>query len=507
MTTRVVTTNHGRLRGCLVGGVYAFKGVPYAAPPFSVDRLQPPRQVEPWGGIRDALSFGAEPPQLRPPADHPAAAMVWDPAAPGDDCLNLNVWTPDPASAGLPVMVWIPGGMFEVGTGASYDGSRFARDGIVCVTINYRVGPEGFLYLSDGDANLGLLDQIAALEWVRDNIAAFGGDPANVTVFGESAGAMSIGTLLAMPRAEGLFRRAITQSGAADRVVPAATALRIGQYLADKLHVEPCRDAMATVPTARLLAAAAELKSDVLAYPDPALWSLDVIASALPWQPVVDGDVVPWRPIDGIAGGASAGVDVMAGSNTDDWRLFAAVNGSLERVTDETLSGPVIDNGFETTSAYGLSDDAVAAYRAAYPGASPGELLAAVETDWWCRMPALRLADAHTTSRSATYMYEFAWPSPAFGGRFGACHALEIPFVFDTLDLGPKQMQGALLGADPPEALAHAMHRAWVGFATTGDPGWPTYERERRATMRFDVISRVVDDPRAFERALWNGRH
>ena len=167
----------------------------------------------------------------------------------------------------------------------------------------------------------------------------------------------------------------------------------------------------------------------------------------------------------------------------------------------------MIDNGFETTSAYGLSDDDVAAYRAAYPGASPGELLAAVETDWWCRIPALRLADAHASTRSATYMYEFAWPSPAFGGRFGACHALEIPFVFDTLDLGPHQMQGALLGTDPPEALAHAMHRAWVGFATTGDPGWPKYERERRATMRFDVISRVVDDPRAFERALWNGRH
>jgi carboxylesterase type B len=212
MTMTSVTTNHGKLRGSLAGGVHGFKGIPYAAPPFGANRLRPPRPVEPWSGIRDALSFGAEPPQLRPPADHPAAGMVWDPAEPGTDCLNLNVWTPDPAATGLPVMVWIPGGMFEVGTGASYDGSRFARDGVVCVTINYRVGPEGFLYLSDGHANLGLLDQIAALEWVRDDIAAFGGDPANVTVFGESAGAMSIGTLLAMPRAEGLFRRAVTQS-------------------------------------------------------------------------------------------------------------------------------------------------------------------------------------------------------------------------------------------------------------------------------------------------------
>ena len=276
--------------------MHCFLGVPYAAPPFGANRLRPPRPAEPWDGVRDAISFGAEPPQPKPPADDPVAAMVWDPAEPGEDCLNLNIWTPDPAAHGLPVMVWIPGGMFEVGSGATYDGSRFARDGIVCVTINYRVGPEGFLYLADGDANLGLLDQVAALEWVRDNIAAFGGDPSNVTIFGESAGAMSVGTLLAMPRAAGLFRRAICQSGAADRVIPAETALRIGRELAARLGIEPTRDAFAAIPPDRLLLAAAELKGDLVAHPDPDRWGLEVIASLLPWQPVIDGRVLPRAP-------------------------------------------------------------------------------------------------------------------------------------------------------------------------------------------------------------------
>ena len=502
MTAPVVTTRDGRLRGSVVAGVTGFKGIPYAAPPFGAGRLQPPRPVNPWDGIRDALEFGAEPPQPRMP-DGQAAGMVWDPATPGEDCLNLNVWTPDPAAHGLPVMVWIPGGMFEVCSGATYDGSRFARDGVVCVTINYRVGVEGFLYLADGAANLGLLDQIAALQWVHDQIAAFGGDPANVTIFGESAGAMSVGTLLAIPRADGLFRRAITQSGAADRVLTADDALRMGRTFADRLGVAPTRAAFAAIPPDRLVAATTKLKADVMAHPDPELWGLEVIASILPWQPVIDGDLLPARPIERIAEGASRDVDVIAGSNADDWRLFVVENGSMGRVTDATLAGPVVDHGFETVRAYGVSDEDLAAYRAAYPGASAVDVLAAVETDWWCRVPALRLAEAHAAAPAGTYLYEFAWPSAAMGGVFGACHALEIGFVFDTLDHGMEQMLGAMLeGA--PQALADAMHGAWVAFAATGDPGWPRYDLDRRATMRFDTVSQVVDDPRPFERALWS---
>jgi len=208
----IVKTRGGQVRGSVVDGVNTFKGIPYAAPPFGTRRFRPPQPVEPWSGMRDALVYGATVP--KPPYFPPFDALIPEPAIPGEDCLNLNIWSPDLGQAKLPVMVWIHGGAFANGTGAIYNGSRFARDGVVCVTINYRLGVDGFLYLGDGNANLGLLDQIAALEWVQENIRAFGGDPGNVTIFGESAGAMSVGTLLTMPRAAGLFRRAIAESGA-----------------------------------------------------------------------------------------------------------------------------------------------------------------------------------------------------------------------------------------------------------------------------------------------------
>lgn len=496
-------TRNGEIKGRVVDGVHTFLGVPYAAPPVGPLHLCPPQPARPWTGPRDTTIFGAEPYQLRPPPE--VQALVPDPAIPGPDCLNLNVWTPALDAARRPVMVWIPGGAFEAGTGATYDGSRFARDGVVCVTINYRVGIEGFVYLPDEVANLGLLDQVEALKWVRDNIAAFGGDPGNVTIFGESAGAMSVGTLLAVPRAEGLFRRAIAQSGAAHAVLTAADARRMAQHLAEFLEVPATREALAAVTPERLLEAHAELKSRIIAHPDPAVWGGNVVASATLWQPTIDGDVLPANPLERIAAGASAGVDLIVGTNTEDWRLFTAANG-LGQITEAVLTGPVAKHGFSTLAAYGLpADRALAAYRAAYPGAAPALLLAAVQTDWWVRIPAIRLAEARASGPGRTYMYEFAWPSPAFNGLLGACHALEIPFVFDTLDKGANQMMGGLLGPSPPQALATAMHRAWVSFARTGDPQWPRYETSRRATQRFNAVSQVVDDPRARERAFWEG--
>jgi para-nitrobenzyl esterase len=315
---------------------------------------------------------------------------------------------------------------------------------------------------------------------------------------------MSVGTLLSMPRADGLFRRAIAQSGAAHQVMSAATARRAGHHLADKLGVPATREAIAAVPVDRLLAAQAELKGELLAHPDPERWGDEVVTSVLPWQPVLDGDVIPAPPVDRIAAGAGAHVDVVVGTNTADWRLFRVADGTIDRISDEMLTGPVAVYGYQALAAYGLPvETALAAYRAAYPGASPGDLLAAVQTDWWCRIPAIRLADAHAKSPAATFMYEFAWRSPAFNGLLGACHALEIGFVFDTLDKGPDQMLGPFLGTDPPQQLADSMHAAWVAFATDGDPGWPRYDLSRRATMRLNITSEVVDDPRSAERALW----
>jgi carboxylesterase type B len=493
----VIRTQHGAVRGRFSDGVHTFKGVPYAAPPSGANRLRPPQPAQKWSGIRDALSFG---PKSRQPTYPPVIDLLLQELnVGGEDCLTLNIWSPGVQPAQHPVAVWIPGGMFEFhGTGASawYDGSRFARDGVVCVTINYRVGAEGFLYTGDGPANHGLLDQIAALTWVRDNIAAFGGDPANVTVFGESAGAMSIAALLSMPRAVGLFRRAILQSGAAHPVMSSRTALRVCRHLAGKLGVPATREALAAVPIDRLLQAQMALHEELDAKPDPGRWGDEVAFSRMPWQPVIDGDTIPAHPLDRIAEGAGAGVDVLIGTNTDEHRLFLVTTGAIDHITDEALAG--------TIKAYGLPiDETVSAYRAERPTASAGDLLAAILTDWYWRAPAIRLAEAHAKHSARTHLYEFAWRSPQFDARLGACHALEIPFVFDTLGHGTEP----LWGKHPPQMLADTMHAAWVAFATDGRCSWPKYDVVRRATMRFDVGSGVVEGrgaelPRVGEGAL-----
>jgi para-nitrobenzyl esterase len=513
----VVLTAHGAVRGTVVGGVHVFLGIPYAAPPFGAGRLRPPGPVEDWDWVRDATRLGPEPPQVAPPpTGGPAAgagenwADVADAFAAVDcggsslECLNLNVWTSDPGAAGMPVMVWIQGGMFELSSTAAYEGGRFARDGVVCVVITWRPGAEGFLYLGDGIANLGLLDQVAALEWVRENIASFGGDPDNVTVFGESAGAMSIGTLLAMPAARGLFRRAILQSGAAQHVMSPQDASGVAAHLTRLLGVGPDREAIAEVGVDRLLAAQARLKADLLTHPDPGRWGASVVSTTMPWQPVIDGQVLPCAPLEAIAAGSARGVDVLVGTNVDDWRLWLVVSGALGQITQEILTGPVHTFGYQSLAAYGLDPmTALAAYRARYPTAGPGELLAKVQTDWWMRIPAIRLADtlaAADGETQQTFMYEFAWGSPGLG----AVHALEVPFVFDTLD-PDAPLFGPLLGPNPPQNLADTMHTSWIAFASSGNPGWSRYDLKRRSTMRFDTASHVVDDPRSWERAIWDG--
>ena len=490
----VIETQRGKIRGCVSDGVATFKGVPYAAPPFGANQLRPPQPVEPWDGVRDALAFGPKSPQVAYPPG--IAEGIAELVGPGEDCLSLNIWTPDVGATGLPVMLWIPGGMFEFhATGATpfYDGGRFARDGVVCVTIGYRVGAEGFLYLGDGVANLGLLDQIAALEWVQENIAAFGGDPTKVTIFGESAGAMSVATLLTMPLANRLFRRAIVQSGNTPIVNSAATAERIGRRLAELLGVEATREAIAATPAERVLQAQAKMRDDLLKRPDPAFWG-EVALNYLPWAPTVDGQTIPDYPIQRILAGTAADIDLLVGSNTEETRLFFVIDGTIDRITDEALLAMM--------TVYGLAAEGLSAYRGAHPGASAGDLLSAIQTDWYWRIPAVRLADAHaSTARASTYMYEFAWRSPQCGGRLGAAHSLEIPFVFDTLGLGTEP----LLGRDPPQSIADIMHRAWVAFASKGDCGWPKYNVARRPTMHFDTKSEIVDDPLAAKLALWKG--
>ena len=484
------TTTSGAVQGLRTGDVVAFLGIPYAAAPVGDRRFRPPEPAPRWSGIRAAVTHGptAPMPGYPPPFD----GLLPNPAIPGDEYLNLSVWTPDPDARGLPVLVWIHGGAFVNGSSAVpvTEGSAFASDGVVTVAINYRLGVEGFALLPDAPPNLGLLDQVRALEWVRDNIAAFGGDPETVTVAGESAGALSIAALLAMPRAAGLLRRAVLQSGAAHHTLTPGTAGRVTEFIAAELGVPGTAAALRDVPSERILAAQAALGREVQR-PDPARWG-ELALNVLPFEPVVDGDVLPGPPLERIAAGSAAGVDVLVGTNRHEYRFFFVPSGVVDRA-DEALLATV-------AAGYRLAPAALERYRAASSGATPGVVLSDIATDWFFRIPALRLAE----SVPRGHVYEFAWESPV--GGLGACHGLEVPFVFDTLD---DPGVAPLAGPVPPRSLAGVMHAAWVAFAATGDPGWPAYTSDRRAVARFgngdDPGWEVVEDPRGDLREVWDG--
>ncbi|MDQ6840004.1 MAG: carboxylesterase family protein [Actinomycetota bacterium] len=493
MTT--ISTTSGAVEGSWVDNVAAFLGIPYAADPYGPHRFAAPAPVPPWEGVRPATAYG--PTALKTGYPVPMDRLLPEPAIDGEACLNLNVWTPDPGRSGLPVLVWIHGGAFQYGSGAvaDYAGDTFARHGVVTVTINYRLGIDGFSWLEGAPPNRGLLDQVAALRWVRDNIAVFGGDPDRVTVAGESAGAMSVVSLLAMPSATGLFHRAIAQSGAGHHALSEVTARRLSGYLAEGLGVAPTATAMAGVPLDRLLEAQNELAAGPQRNPDPQRWA-EVATNVMVFEPIIDGEVLSGLPIDVIAAGGGNEVDLLVGTNRDEQRLFVVPTGMFELIDDN-----VVDMAAAGWSAPAGATDL---YRANRRGQSPGALLCDLGSDWFFRIPAIRLAEARSERRGRTYAYEFAWASAAFDGKLGACHAIEIPFVFDHLGA----QHGPSLFADDevlPQGLADTMHRAWVDFVTDGDPRWDPYDRRRRATMTFDTESALVDDPRGDERALWEG--
>lgn len=485
----IVDIAQGRLRGQR-GAVTSFLGIPYAEAPFEALRFTAPTAPPRWEGVRDALTFGATAPKIgyRPPTSE----ILSEPVVAGDECLNVNVWTPDVESSGLPVFVWIHGGAFVNGSNAVpiYDGAAFARDGVVAVTVNYRLGADGFARIEGAPANRGLLDQVAALEWVRDNIAAFGGDPAKVTVAGESAGAMSVGTLLSMPRAEGLFHRAILQSGAGNHVITEATAGKVATALADALGVSATVEGLGSVPIENFVDAQRELGDRVTAEAPTGAWG-ELAFNMMPFEPYIDGDVVPDVPISRISAGAGSEVDILIGTTSEEFAFFlvpAGVAGYVDEARVRLVLG-----------AYGVDvEAAVDAYRAQLPDATPGELLIALMTDWFFRIPALRIVESRA---SRAFVYEFTWRSSLFDGKLGACHALEIPFVFDVLD---KPETARITGPNPPGKLAEEMHRAWVDFVRDGSPGWVQYGSER-SVMMFGEQSGVADDPRPSTRGVWAG--
>jgi para-nitrobenzyl esterase len=488
----VIEIPHGKLRGRRSAQATSFKGIPYAAPPFGERRLRAPAPVVPWPGVRDATAFGPTAPRTGYPP--PFEVLFDEPVLPGADCLNLNVWTRDTGAGGCPVLVWIHGGAFRNGTAAAplYDGTNFAVDGLVFVSLNYRLGADGFLVLDGTECNRGLLDQIAALEWIRENIAAFGGDPGNVTICGESAGAMSVCSLLAMPRARGLFHRAIAQSGGGHHALDVADAHRIAEEMATRLGIAPTRDALVATPLDDLLTVQRQLSFEIAANPDPGRWG-GVALDLMPFEPTVDGDILPARPIDAIAAGAGADVPLLAGATAEEWRLFMVPTGLIGMLGDSHVAASL--------ASYGVAGGPVQVLYEELEG-SPGDRFCAIATDWYVRIPLIRLAEARARAQAPTYVYELAWRSPQFQGQLGACHGLDLPFVFGTLD---TQSGRAFTGDSPPRRLTEEMRAAWVAFASARDPGWPAYEDGTRAEMVFDEGSHVTDDPEAARRVVWEG--
>lgn len=412
----------------------------------------------------------------------------------GEDWLTLNIWSPDPSPvAGMPVMVWIHGGAYTVGMSGlpEYDGGHLARHGVVVVTFNYRVGLEGFGQIEGTPANRGLLDQVAALQWVHDNIRAFGGDPDRVTVFGQSAGAGCIAALLAMERAAGLFGRAIAQSVPGTFFSPELAA-DIATACAAELAVRPTLADLSTVTPARLSAAGDAVGAKMAQW--ARRWG-PVAHRSIPFSPVVDGEVLPVTPWQALSDGAGRGIDLLVGHTRDEQRLLTALDGLLGQVTPEQAATAL--------TVFGPGPDGERRYRHGYPTASPDELHELVLSDWLFRMPTLHLAEVQTAGGGVAHVYELTWPAPGMGGALGACHGLDVPLVFGNLDRGQP---AALIGesnSPEAEALSIRMRTAWTAFAADGDPGWPAYDTEARLVQLFDTTSTVTAYPEETSRLIW----
>ncbi|MDA8311624.1 MAG: carboxylesterase/lipase family protein [Actinomycetota bacterium] len=499
-----VSVDGGWVRGHAVDGVWSFLGVPYARSPAGPLRWRRPQRPEPWTGVRDA----SRPGPLAPQPLSVGSALPGDPCEQSEDCLHLSIWTPAPDASGRPVLVWVHGGGFTSGSAGSalYEGKHLAANGdVVVVNVNYRLGALGFLAhraLAEGSdgghvgGNWALLDLIAALGWVRDHVASFGGDPSNVTLFGESAGAMCVAALLAAPGARGLFRAAVIQSGppytqSARRAEDAALAF------ARELGVsEVSREALERVPADELVAALASMSRRPARpgeLPQPLL-------------PVVDGVTLPDLPLRTVARGSAAGVATIVGTNRDEMTFFTLNHASAQAMDDESLRRRI-----EHAAPRAPSQRVVERYRDVLTRrGEPSDaraLWVAAASDAVFRWPSLRLAAALRAHDPRTFVYLFTWPSPAFGGALGATHALEVPFVFGTHGRpGVSSFVGASAGTD---ALSAAMQAAWVSLARSGDPSdplvgrWPAWDRDRRATMVFGPRIAVEDRPRDEELAVW----
>jgi para-nitrobenzyl esterase len=473
MREPITTTTSGSVRGFVDEGALAFLGIPYADPPLGKLRFAAPARPTKWAGVRDAIAFGPTAPQ-----SEPGWTIIPEPVEPGDDYLNLNIYTPDTTDS-LPVLVWIHGGGFTAGCSRSpwYRGTRFARDGVVLVSIGYRLGIEGFLEIDDAPSNRAILDWIAALGWVQENIASFGGDPSKVTIAGQSAGSAACVYLLTTSRANGLFRGAICQSGVGDAAMTADTARHLGRQLAEQLGVKASRDELARFTPSELMDAHA-----ALGIPQ----SFD--RGAPQFKPFVDGDLVTSAPLAAVRNGAGGDVDVIVGATSEE------INGLRFRISAEDVPHRMEE--------IGLGPEEQRLYMEHVGAKDLHEAAGQAMTDYIFRLPAAKLLDARAIASANTFGYDFRWPSPVNG--VGSCHCMEIPFAFDNLDA--ERVADGLHGPDAPQDLASDMHHSWVQFVTEGDPRWPTYDFERRRVAIFDSPMGLASDLMGVERDLFSRR-
>jgi len=502
-----VETNAGRLRGSQRGGVHRFLGVPYARPPVGELRFRSPRAVVPWKGVRDADAPGPTPLQMSVPFFRAVNAGA---GRQSEDCLYLNVWTPALDGGRRPVLVWIHGGGFLVGAGSTpiYDGDTLARRGdIVVVTINYRLGALGHVHLKHAlgedfkdAANAGSKDQAAALQWVHDNIEAFGGDPDNVTVAGQSAGAMSVGALLAAPTARRLFKRAILQSGAANNVMTADQAGKVAETFLEALGPLRDRKSLASVSPARIMRAQGITNRKLMN-----------AATLMAMTPCIDGDFITEHPFEAIDRGALVDTELLIGTTLDEWKLF----GTLEALAPAVMGEHVLRSRFmavlesvgaDVSSAGEALNEYRSAVKARGGGTSGYEIWNAFQSARIFHVPSFNLAERHSAAGGTTYSYLFKWRPRSLRRPIGACHALDVPFVFGLDNMMLTRAIGSLSATAP--RLSKRMQDGWVGFIRNGEPqsdqlpDWDSYCGDHRATMLLGRQCYVADSPLDQEREL-----